>query len=161
MKKDTELGQNIANIMKEGGLVPSVSSLFPQYWLTVTILQDVTVTLLKAAMLERDQANGFLIDGFPREMEQAKIFEENVNFRLYNCHCSCTYFLQVCSCARVLLFKCSDEVMTERLKQRGLTSGRTDDNEETIRKRLQTFHQHTIPVISHYQQNNKVWEVST
>ena len=161
MKKDTELGQNIANIMKEGGLVPSVSSLFPQYWLTVTILQDVTVTLLKAAMLERDQANGFLIDGFPREMEQAKIFEENVNFRLYNCHCSCTYFLQVCSCARVLLFKCSDEVMTERLKQRGLTSGRTDDNKETIRKRLQTFHQHTIPVISHYQQNNKVWEVST
>lgn len=48
----------------------------------------------------------------------------------------------------------------ERLKERGLTSGRTDDNEETIRKRLETFHQHTIPVISHYQQHDKVWEVS-
>ena len=36
------------------------------------------MSLLKDAMLERDQANGFLIDGFPREMEQAKIFEENV-----------------------------------------------------------------------------------
>ena len=50
--------------------------------------------------------------------------------------------------------------MAERLKQRGLTSGRSDDNEETICKRLNTFHEHTIPVISHYQQNNKVWEVS-
>ena len=36
------------------------------------------MSLLKAAMLERNEANGFLIDGFPREMEQAKIFEENV-----------------------------------------------------------------------------------
>ena len=50
--------------------------------------------------------------------------------------------------------------MVERLKQRGLTSGRSDDNEETIRKRLKTFHEHTVPVISHYQQNDKVWEVS-
>jgi len=50
--------------------------------------------------------------------------------------------------------------MTERLKERGLTSGRTDDNEETIRKRLETFHQHTMPVISHYEQHDKVWEVS-
>ena len=58
------------------------------------------------------------------------------------------------------MFKCSDEVMVERLKQRGLTSGRSDDNEETIHKRLKTFHEHTIPVIFHYQQNNKVWEVS-
>ena len=50
--------------------------------------------------------------------------------------------------------------MTERLKQRGLSSGREDDNEETIRKRLETFHQQTVPVISHYQQKDKVWEVS-
>ena len=36
------------------------------------------MSLLKTAMLERGEANGFLIDGFPREMEQAKIFEKNV-----------------------------------------------------------------------------------
>lgn len=50
--------------------------------------------------------------------------------------------------------------MMERLKERGITSGRSDDNEETIHKRLETFHKYTMPVISHYQQNNKVWEVS-
>ena len=58
------------------------------------------------------------------------------------------------------MFQCSDDTMTARLKQRGLSSGREDDNEETIRKRLETFHQQTVPVISHYQQKDKVWEVS-
>jgi len=66
---------------------------------------------------------------------------------------------QVCPCSRVLVFQCSDDTMTERLKQRGLSSGR-DDNKETIRKRLETFHQQTIPVISHYHQKDKMWEVS-
>ena len=79
VKKETELGQMIANIINEGGLVPSVSSRFSKYLLhDNNLTQDITVSLLKDAMLKRDQANGFLIDGFPREMEQAKIFEENV-----------------------------------------------------------------------------------
>ena len=67
--------------------------------------------------------------------------------------------MQVCPCSRVLVFHCSDDTMTARLKQRGLSSGRADDNEETIRKRLETFHQQTMPVISHYQQKDRVWEV--
>lgn len=40
--------------------------------------------------------------------------------------------------------------MTARLMNRGLTSGRVDDNEETIRKRLETFHKHSLPVVEHY-----------
>ena len=40
--------------------------------------------------------------------------------------------------------------MTSRLLSRGLTSGRVDDNEETIRKRLETFHKHSKPVVAHY-----------
>jgi len=40
--------------------------------------------------------------------------------------------------------------MTERLLGRGLSSGRVDDNEETIKKRLDTFHQHSEPVMAHY-----------
>jgi len=40
--------------------------------------------------------------------------------------------------------------MTTRLMNRGLTSGRVDDNEETIRKRLETFHQHSLPVVNYY-----------
>ena len=49
--------------------------------------------------------------------------------------------------------------MVERLLERGKTSGRVDDNEETIRKRFHTFQQATLPVIKHYQQLNKVKQV--
>ena len=63
---------------------------------------------------------------------------------------------QVCDCTAVLMFDCPEEVMVERLLERGKTSGRVDDNEETIRKRFHTFQQATLPVIEHYQQLNKV-----
>jgi adenylate kinase len=49
--------------------------------------------------------------------------------------------------------------MTERLLERGKTSGRVDDNEETIKKRLDTFHNQTKPLIDHYK--DKVNTVSS
>jgi adenylate kinase len=51
--------------------------------------------------------------------------------------------------------------MTERLLNRGKTSGRVDDNEETIKSRLQTFHNQTKPVIDYYEEQNKVRRVSS
>ena len=50
--------------------------------------------------------------------------------------------------------------MVKRLLERGKTSGRVDDNEETIRKRLQTFQKSTLPVIQHYEAKGKVKKVS-
>ena len=50
--------------------------------------------------------------------------------------------------------------MVKRLMERGKTSGRVDDNEETIRKRLQTFQKSTLPVIQHYEAKGKVKKVS-
>lgn len=49
--------------------------------------------------------------------------------------------------------------MTTRLLERGKNSGRVDDNEETIKKRLQTFHNQTKPVIEHYKKQVKVQQV--
>ena len=68
--------------------------------------------------------------------------------------------MQVCECTAVLMFECTEEVMVERLQERGQTSGRVDDNEDTIRKRFRTFQQSTLPVIEHYQQLDKVKKVS-
>ena len=51
---------------------------------------------------------------------------------------------------QILYFDVSDATMTERLLHRGKSSGRADDNEETIKKRLVTFHQHSKPVIDAY-----------
>ena len=50
--------------------------------------------------------------------------------------------------------------MTSRLLERGKNSGRVDDNEETIKKRLDTFHNETKPVIEYYQTKGLVKEVS-
>ena len=53
----------------------------------------------------------------------------------------------------------SDETMTKRLLHRGQTSGRVDDNEETIKKRLKTFHNQTVPVLDLYERQDKLAEV--
>ena len=55
----------------------------------------------------------------------------------------------------------SDESMKKRLLHRGQSSGRVDDNEETIKQRLQTFHQVTTPVIDYYGKQNKLKKVDS
>lgn len=50
--------------------------------------------------------------------------------------------------------------MVKRLLHRGQTSGRVDDNEATIKERLKTFHDHTEPVIVHYEAQGKVRRIN-
>ena len=88
-------------------------------------------------------SKGFLIDGYPRELDQGKRFEA-----------------EVAPVQAVLYFEVADDTMKKRLLKRAETSGRVDDNEETIVKRLKTFHQHTQPVIDFYSKQNKVWKIA-
>lgn len=59
----------------------------------------------------------------------------------------------------MLFFTTTEDEMTKRLLKRGETSGREDDNEESIRKRFRTYHEQTMPVIEHYNKQSKVAEV--
>ena len=59
----------------------------------------------------------------------------------------------------MLFFECSEKIMEERLLRRGETSGRADDNVESIKKRFQTYLEKTMPVIEHYEKSNKVKKV--
>jgi UMP-CMP kinase family protein len=112
-------------IMREGKLVP----------------MDVTIGLLRDAMVATGGTR-FLIDGFPRAMDQAEAFESTIQ-----------------PCTAVLYFECSEEVMRARLLERGKTSGRADDNEETIVKRFRTFVEQSKPVIEHFKSQDKVFEI--
>ena len=56
----------------------------------------------------------------------------------------------------VLFFKATDEVLTQRLLQRGKTSGRVDDNLESIKKRLLTFANISLPVIQFFEKSGRV-----
>ena len=60
----------------------------------------------------------------------------------------------------VLFFTTTEEEMTKRLLKRGETSGREDDNIESIKKRFKTYHEQTMPVIAYYNKQSKVAEVS-
>ncbi len=77
-----------------------------------------------------------LVDGFPRN-------EEN----LVEWNKVCSHILVDC----LLFLECSEEVMLARLEERAKTSGRADDNQETICKRIDTYHGETKALLSHYE----------
>lgn len=98
--------------------------------------------MVKQEIEGNKDAKGFLIDGFPRTLDQARAFEEKVG--------------QVKS---VLYFDCPSEVLEERLLERGKTSGRADDNIDTIKKRLETYENMSKPAIEYYKKKGKLSEV--
>ncbi|CAI2164918.1 9668_t:CDS:2 [Funneliformis geosporum] len=115
-------GELITKYIKEGKIVP----------------MEITIGLLEKAMIEND-SNRFLIDGFPRQLDQAHAFEK-----------------EVVEATCILFFDCPEEVMLKRLLKRGETSGRSDDNRETIKKRFKTFIESSYPVVEYYRTLGKV-----
>lgn len=124
----SERGQRLNAIMEKGDLVS---------------LDEVLALLRDAMVAKLPETKCFLIDGYPRELEQGKRFED-----------------EVAACEAVLYFEVSDDTMTARLLERGKSSGRVDDNEETIKKRLETFHNQTKPVIDYYDEQEKVHKIT-
>lgn len=118
----TERGKRLNEIMKNGQLVPVDEML--------AILKDIIDKKIESS-------NGILLDGYPRELDQAIKFEQ-----------------QVAPCTLVIYLECTDDLMTERLLGRAKSSGRVDDNEETIKIRLKTFHQHTDLLLDHFKDKN-------
>ncbi len=106
----------------------------------------ITIELLRKAIYSHPNSSNatFLIDGFPREMKQALDFE-----------------LQVSPCQFVLFFDCPMEELEKRLLNRGLTSGRSDDNIESIKKRFATFEQQTLPVFEYFKAQNRVRKINS
>lgn len=103
----------------------------------------VTMALLKEELAHlAGMCKGVLIDGFPRAMDQAKDFEK-----------------MIVGCEFVLYFHCERKVMIERLMKRGKTSGRADDVEEVVTRRLSTFEKKTLPVIEHFRQRGLLCEI--
>uniref|UniRef100_UPI0039BD93A3 Adenylate kinase n=1 Tax=Escherichia coli (strain K12) TaxID=83333 RepID=UPI0039BD93A3 len=97
------------------------------------VTDELVIALVKERIAQEDCRNGFLLDGFPRTIPQADAMKEagiNVDY--------------------VLEFDVPDELIVDRILKRGETSGRVDDNEETVRKRLVEYHQMTAPLIGYY-----------
>ncbi|WVQ73610.1 hypothetical protein IAR50_003190 [Cryptococcus sp. DSM 104548] len=133
-REGSELAEKIREWMNEGKVVPV----------------EVIMTLLKKAMQAffssppslpgwSTTEGRFLIDGFPRKMDQATGFDSTI-----------------CEAQVVLFFDTeNEEVLVKRLKGRG----REDDNDESIKKRLRTYHETSLPVVDYYQDKKKVIKI--
>jgi len=93
--------------------------------------------------MTKSDKNNFLIDGFPRNEDNLQGWNKDMGDKV-NLQC-------------VLFFQCSQEICTSRCLSRGAAgSGRTDDNEESLKKRFVTYEQATMPIIKLFEEKNLV-----
>lgn len=119
----TPLGIEAKNFIDNGQLVPD----------------EVVIGIIDNSLEKNRGAKGFLFDGFPRTVNQAKALDKLLELKKSAIHL-------------VVALDVSEEELIKRLLNRGVTSGRTDDtNEDVIRKRFAVYKNETAPVAAHYQ----------
>lgn len=121
IKNDTELGKTAKGYIDQGQLIPD----------------ELMINILAHVFDSFTEGKGVIFDGFPRTIAQAEALKKMLNERK-----------QAVSIMLDLDVP-EDELMT-RLIKRGKESGRADDNEETIKKRLVVYHSQTAPLIDWY-----------
>jgi adenylate kinase len=123
----TELGRRVKAIMDSGELVPD----------------EVTVAMIEGRLGEPDAAEGFVLDGFPRNLAQAEALDAMLGG--IGRGLDAILFLDV-----------PDEVGMERALKRAELEGRSDDTPEAIAKRLAVYHEETEPIVEHYRATGKL-----
>ena len=123
----TELGMQVQEVMARGDLVAD----------------DIILNLIEKRLKQPDCEPGFILDGFPRTLEQAQSLAPILERR-------------GSTDIRVLLLDVSDGEMEKRL----LGRGRADDTPETIKNRIQKFHRETAEAIAYYQEQGSLMKVN-
>jgi len=132
MKNGTTLGKEAQAFIDRGDLVPDA--------LTIKMLQD--------EVEKNPEASGFIFDGFPRTAAQAKALDDFLASKAMKVNAT-------------IALEASDEVLTQRLLERGKNSGRVDDqNEDKIRHRFEEYNQKTAPLRAYYEAQDKFFSVN-
>jgi adenylate kinase len=121
--KGSELGKTAESYISKGCLIPD------------ELMIDVLANVLDSN--KEQTSKGVIFDGFPRTIPQAVALKEMLAKRGTEVHA-------------VVGLEVADEELIERLIKRGQESGRADDNLETIKNRLQVYHNQTSPLKQHY-----------
>ncbi len=130
LKANTPLGQQARKIIESGGLVDD----------------EIIVQIIGNAIYSDKNSDGFLFDGFPRTYVQAYILDGLFTG------------LQT-SLSKIIIMDISDEECTKRLLQRAKEQDRSDDNAAVIKRRLQEYHEKTLPLLEFYQDTDKLVRV--
>jgi adenylate kinase len=123
----TELGRKVEPLLANGVLVPD----------------EVTTALIRERLSEDDARDGFVLDGFPRNLAQADALDEmlgGIDREL----------------DAILFFDIADDVGMDRALGRARSEGRADDTPEVIARRLATYHSETEPIVEHYRMTGKL-----
>ena len=124
----TALGLEAKSLMDKGQLVPD----------------EVVIGMISSALDANPDAKGFLFDGFPRTAAQAEALDRLLE-------------LKNSSITMMLAMDVSEEELVNRLLKRGVTSGRSDDNNEgVIRARIAEYNNKTAQVADYYKRSDKV-----
>ena len=123
----TPLGKEVEPLLDQGILVPD----------------ELTIKLIRDRLSEDDAANGFVLDGFPRNLAQARALDEMLR--------EIGRGLDA-----ILFFDIPDSVGMERALSRAEIEGRNDDTTDVIARRLATYHAETEPVVEHYRTTGKL-----
>ncbi|XP_019543894.2 UMP-CMP kinase [Aedes albopictus] len=128
-REGSEYGALIEDNIKNGRIVPV----------------EITCALLENAMIKTKEATGndkFLIDGFPRNEDNLQGWNRKMADKV--------------QLLFVLFFECSEDQCVQRCLKRGESSGRSDDNLESLKKRFNTYINDTMPIIEHYRKQDLV-----
>jgi adenylate kinase len=98
------------------------------------VSDDLVVAIVDQRLDEDDARCGYLLDGFPRNLAQASALNDAV----------------VDAIGTVLLLEVDMDELIARLLGRAQDEGRADDNEDTIRRRLEVYNAETAPLVDHY-----------
>ena len=127
----TPLGLEAKAVMDKGQLVPD----------------EVVIGMISSALDNYPEAKGFLFDGFPRTQAQSEALDKLLHLK----HAEINVLLAL---------TVTEEELLKRLLNRGLTSGRSDDTNETvIKERIEEYHKKTAAVEKYYSKFNKVVQV--
>ena len=132
IKNGTELGKLAQSYIDKGDLVPD----------------EVTIQMLQEEVEKAPNASGFIFDGFPRTTAQAEALDNFLESRDMKIDAT-------------IALEADDEVLMERLLDRGKVSGRSDDQDEAkIRNRFEEYNRKTAPLKSFYQKQGKFHSVN-
>lgn len=131
IKNETELGKLAKSYIDNGDLVPD----------------EVTINMLSSEVKANPGAKGFIFDGFPRTIAQAEALD----------------VLMASNTMKIdgtLALEADDEILIQRLLERGKVSGRSDDQDEAkIRNRFEEYNEKTAPLIEFYKKQDKFYSV--
>jgi adenylate kinase len=131
IKEDTELGKKVKSILASGELVPD----------------SVTIEMLEEEVAKNPQATGFIFDGFPRTVPQAEALDKFLEGLGQKINI-------------VVQLDVTEDELKQRIAKRREISGRADDDEDKLVKRIEEYYGKTIHVIPYYDAQGKVAKVN-